>query len=172
MGVGHRKATVSYSSVEKEDTERGVFVSPSIMGRNSNVERRPTLEQHGAGQPSGPSLSCLLLSVVVSLSMSFVLLCLFALNLCYKILGSSPPGQKTSAGERTQVRVRVRALCAPWTDLACYLTKRHISAEHQRQQDPSASKQNAWKTPCHPTVLAPAPGPVSTRHPLQKDLKS
>lgn len=40
MGVGHGKATVSYSSVGKKSTEGGAFVLPRIRGRNINVEGR------------------------------------------------------------------------------------------------------------------------------------
>ena len=103
--VDHGKATVSDSSVGIKNTEGGVFVYPSIRGRNSNVERKPIPGQLRDGESHKAHPRCLLLFVFIFISMRFVVLCLFVLNLCCKIPSFLPPG------ERAQVQV----LCSLWT---------------------------------------------------------
>lgn len=92
--VDHGKTTVSDSFVGIKDTEGGVFVYPSIRGRNSNVERKPIPGQLRDGESHKAHPRCLLLFVVIFVSMRFVVLYLFVLNLCRKIPSFLPPGER------------------------------------------------------------------------------
>ena len=84
--------------------EERVFMSPSVMGRNSNMER-PLPGQLNDWESPGAHPECFLLSIVIFVSMSFAMVYLFVLNWCHKTPGFLPLGEKLSAGERMQVQV-------------------------------------------------------------------
>lgn len=74
--VEGKKAMISYSSVHNAYMEGGVFVRPRITGKNSSMER-PIPEPNRAGEFFKAHSQCLHLSIVVFISMSFVMLFVF-----------------------------------------------------------------------------------------------
>lgn len=82
------------------------WVSPSILGRNNNVDRRkrPVSEELRAGESLKAHPQYLLLPIVIFVFMSFVVLCLFALNSCYKIPNFLPLSKRFLLGKGCQYR--------------------------------------------------------------------
>lgn len=77
-----------------------------MLGRNNNVERRkrPVSEELRAGDSLKPHPQYLLLSTVIFVFMSFVVLCLFALNSYYKIPNFLPLSKRFLLGKGCQYR--------------------------------------------------------------------
>lgn len=144
FGVGRSKATVCYSSVDKEDTE-GVFVSPMKKRQHGEEKVANSRPAQSSGAPRPPQ--CLLL-VTVLLSMSFVLLCLFALNVCCKILAFHLLKERflLEKGRRRAPSARLEQ--AP-------LSRMRVSARSERASE-SASPGNP-ASPAPQTAPAPAP---------------
>lgn len=157
FGVGCSKATVCYSSVDKEDTE-GVFVSPMKKRQHGEEKVANSRPAQSSGAPRPPQ--CLLL-VTVLLSMSFVLLCLFALNVCCKILAFQLLKERflLEKGRRRAPSARLEQ--AP-------LSRMRVSARSERKR---VSIPGESCLPSSPNSACPSPRLTgSTRQPLGKDL--
>lgn len=146
LGVGHGKATFSYSSFGMKSTEGGAFVLPRIRGRNITMERRPmprTARSPHKAHPQCPS------SWLSSLFPRALLGCVCLEVLC-KIPSFPPPGIKAFF-----LRKKAGTGAQQSLNLICWLPKRYISAnQEQHQQDPWQASQNPRKNPCHFMVLA------------------
>lgn len=158
--VGRSKATVCYSSVDKEDME-GVFVSPTKKRQHGEEKVANPRPAQSSRAPRPPQ--CLLL-VTVLLSMSFVWLCLFALNIFCKILAFHLLNERflLEKGRR----------CGP---------SAHLGRTQRRgapRQNEAISKIRAQASqhslgilpPQLPKQRLPQPQTKSTRQPLWKDL--
>lgn len=160
FGVGRSKATVCYSSVDKEDTE-GVFVSPMKKRQHGEEKVANSRPAQSSGAPRPPQ--CLLL-VTVLLSMSFVLLCLFALNVCCKILAFHLLKERflLEKGRRRAPSARLeqsRWRGAPQQNEGVSKIRAQASQHPQGILPPQLPKQRL-----------PHPQTGSTRQPLRKDL--